>query len=213
MNGAHPRACPSCGARLPHDAPAGNCPRCLLDLGLDLGADGREMPELPRLFGGYELLEEIARGGMGVVYRARQVELNRVVAVKLLLHGPFADPSFVRRFRAEAQAAAGLQHPNIVAIHEVGEQDGCEFFSMDFVDGQSLSALVREHPLPAAVAARHLKAIAEAIHFAHQRGILHRDLRGYLGRLVFRKTLKSEGVTTKTSAGSLQSCGSPIART
>ncbi len=142
-----------------------------------MAEESSAVSDLPRLFGEYELLQEIARGGMGVVYRARQISLNRVVAVKMILHGPFAQPSFVKRFRAEAEAAAELQHPNIVAIHEVGEQDGCQFFSMDFVEGQSLAALVRDRPLAVETAARYLKTIAEAIEFAHQRGILHRDLK------------------------------------
>jgi eukaryotic-like serine/threonine-protein kinase len=130
-----------------------------------------------RYFGDYELLEEIAHGGMGIVYRARQLSLNRVVAVKMILAGPFATDEFIKRFQAEAQAAANLQHPNIVAIHEVGEHEGQHYFSMDYVEGQSLASLVRDGPLPAARAARYVQIIAEAIHYAHQRGILHRDLK------------------------------------
>ncbi|SPE56255.1 Serine/threonine protein kinase with WD40 repeats [Verrucomicrobia bacterium] len=169
--------CPRCGIPLTADAPEGNCPNCLLELGLDLVEEMEDPILLPRVFGDYELLQEIARGGMGVVYRARHVPLNRIVAVKMILHGPFADPSYVKRFRAEAEAVARLQHPNIVAIHEVGERDGCHFFSMDYVEGRNLSALIREQPLTAAAAAQQLKLIAEAIEFAHQRGILHRDLK------------------------------------
>jgi tetratricopeptide (TPR) repeat protein/tRNA A-37 threonylcarbamoyl transferase component Bud32 len=130
-----------------------------------------------RRFGDYELLEEIARGGMGVVYRARQVSLNRIVAVKTILAGQLASAADMERFRAEARAAASLQHPNIVAIHEVGEQDGQQCFSMDYIKGRNLAEVVREGPLPARQAARYLQTIAEAIHFAHQRGILHRDLK------------------------------------
>ena len=127
--------------------------------------------------GDYELLEEIARGGMGVVYRARQFSLNRIVAVKMMLSGQFASTAAVQRFRAEAESAANLHHPNIVAIHEVGEHDGQPYFSMDYVEGQDLGELVRERPLGAHQAARYLKTIAEAIHYAHQRGTLHRDLK------------------------------------
>lgn len=131
----------------------------------------------PRRFGDYELLDEIARGGMGVVYRARQLSLNRTVAVKMILSGAFANDEFIQRFRAEAEAAAGLQHPNIVAIHEVGQCDGQHYFSMDYVEGRNLAALTREKPLSAPRAAGYLRAIAEAIHYAHQRGTIHRDLK------------------------------------
>jgi outer membrane protein assembly factor BamB len=130
-----------------------------------------------QVFGDYELLEEIARGGMGVVYRARQVTLNRIVAIKMILAGRLASPEDVRRFYTEAQAAASLQHPNIVAIHEVGEQGGCHFFSMDYVEGKSLADLAREQPLPPVRAASYVKLIADAIDYAHQRGTLHRDLK------------------------------------
>jgi serine/threonine-protein kinase len=138
------------------------------------GAAGRAPA---RSFGDYEILEEIARGGMGVVYKARQVSLNRLVAVKMILSGQLASPDDVRRFRAEAEAAAHLRHPNIVAIHEVGEHQGQHFFSMDYVAGRSLSQLVREHPLAPEQAARYVKIVAEAIDYAHRHGILHRDLK------------------------------------
>jgi tetratricopeptide (TPR) repeat protein len=130
-----------------------------------------------RYFGDYELLDEIARGGMGVVFRARQTSLNRIVAVKMILGGHVAGEDEVKRFRTEAEAAANLHHPNIVAIHEVGAHDGLHYFSMDFVAGTSLAAMVRDHPLPATRAATYVRKIAEAIHYAHQQGILHRDLK------------------------------------
>lgn len=130
-----------------------------------------------RSFADYELLEEIARGGMGVVFKARQLSLGRTVAVKMILAGQFASDSEVRRFRMEAESAAGLQHPHIVAIHEVGEYHGQHFFSMDFVEGKSLAALCREGPFAAVRAARYLKQVAEAIEFAHRGGVLHRDLK------------------------------------
>jgi serine/threonine protein kinase/WD40 repeat protein len=130
-----------------------------------------------RYFGDYELLEEIARGGMGVVYRARQVKLNRLVAVKMILAGQLAGTAEVARFHAEAKAAANLQHPHIVAIHEVGEHEGQHYFSMDYVEGKSLADIVHENPLPARQAARYVQLIAGAIHYAHQHGTLHRDLK------------------------------------
>ena len=128
-------------------------------------------------FGDYELIEEIAHGGMGVVYRARQVSLERIVAVKMLLFGQFAGKAAFERFRAEAQTAAHLQHPNIVAVHEIGETDGQPYFSMDYVAGRNLAELVRDRPMPARQAAGYLRKIAHAVHYAHVHGVLHRDLK------------------------------------
>lgn len=130
-----------------------------------------------RVFGNYEVLEQIGQGGMGVVYRARQRGLGRVVALKLLLAGSRATEAEIKRFHTEAKAAATLKHPNVVAIHEVGEHEGQHYFSMNYVEGRSLAELIRRTPLPAARAARYAKIIAEAIHYAHERGILHRDLK------------------------------------
>ena len=130
-----------------------------------------------RYFGDYELLEEIGRGGMGVIYKARQVSLNRIVAVKMILAGQLAGGADIQRFHTEAEAAANLQHPNIVAIHEVGEHEGQHYFSMDYVAGTSLAEMVGEHPLPAKQAAGYVQTIAEAIHYAHEQGTLHRDLK------------------------------------
>src|SRR5262245_52063213 len=167
--------CRDCGTPLPGNAADRCCPACLLRLGLDETFVHGVGPV--RAFGDYELLEQIARGGMGVVYRARQVSLNRIVAVKMILAGQFASPAEVQRFRAEAEAAARLQHPNIVAIHEIRQHDGQHYFSMEFVEGRNLAEFLRHTPLPAKHAAKYLKAIAEAIHCAHQHGILHRDLK------------------------------------
>jgi WD40 repeat protein/tRNA A-37 threonylcarbamoyl transferase component Bud32 len=135
------------------------------------------VPETLRRFGDYELLEQLAVGGMGVVFKARQISLNRLVAVKMIRAGQLARAEDIRRFRTEAEAAANLKHPHIVAIHEVGEEEGRPFFSMDFIAGRSLAELARERPLEPARAARLVQTVAEAIAYAHGRGVLHRDLK------------------------------------
>jgi len=128
-------------------------------------------------FGHYELLEPIAKGGMGIVYKARQRNLNRIVAIKMILAGQFADQSDIDRFYAEAEAAAALSHPNIVAIHEIGEVSGQHFFSMDFIEGQSLSGLIQQNPVPPRRAAELMITISETMEFAHESGVVHRDLK------------------------------------
>jgi WD40 repeat protein/predicted Ser/Thr protein kinase len=186
---ADKRLCGKCGAELTDVGAERLCPACLLEGGLDAGSAATGKPTLPASsvsdsapttapasFGDYELLEEIGRGGMGIVYKARQASLDRTVAVKVLLSGRLAGPEFVQRFRTEAAAAASLQHPNIVAIHEVGFRAGQHFFAMDYVAGRSLAQITRDGPLPARRAAGYVKTIAEAIQYAHERGVLHRDL-------------------------------------
>jgi tRNA A-37 threonylcarbamoyl transferase component Bud32 len=128
-------------------------------------------------FGDYELVEEIARGGMGVVYKARQVKLDRVVAIKMILTGQFASEEDVRRFQTEAQAAANLRHANIVAIHDVGEHEEQAYFSMQYIEGQSLAELVRDEAIEPRRAAQYLATIADAVHYAHEKSTLHRDLK------------------------------------
>src|SRR5262249_55266287 len=130
-----------------------------------------------RFFGNYEILAEIGRGGMGVVYKARQTTLDRLVALKMILPGELASEDDLKRFRTEAEATARLQHPGIVRVHDVGEVDGKLFYSMDYIDGTSLSRSLVSGPLSGRAAARYLVAIARAIHHAHRHSILHRDLK------------------------------------
>ena len=148
-----------------------------------LGITPADMPrpdgQLPRIryVGDYELLAEIARGGMGVVYKARQVSLNRTVAVKMVLAGQLATKADHDRFHAEAQAAALLDHPNIVPVFEVGEHEGQHYFSMGYVDGQSLATRLAEGPLPPKEAAELVATVAEAVEYAHRHGVIHRDIK------------------------------------
>jgi tetratricopeptide (TPR) repeat protein len=130
-----------------------------------------------RAFGDYELLRELGRGGMGVVYQAWQTSLSRMVALKMILAGAHAGPEELARFRAEAEAVARLQHPNIVQIHEVGEQDGRPYFALEYVEGGSLHEKLASTPQPAREAAGLAETLARAVQYAHQRGIVHRDLK------------------------------------
>jgi serine/threonine-protein kinase len=135
------------------------------------------VPALPRDYGDYELLAELGRGGMGVVYKARQKNLGRLVALKMVLHGDLATSAERARFKSEAEVVARLKHPNIVAVHEVGEHDGQAFFTMPYVEGTTLARRAAEGPLAPAEAARLVALIARAVHHAHQHGVLHRDLK------------------------------------
>jgi hypothetical protein len=171
-----PALCQSCSAPLLHGSVAGVCPACLLT---GAGALTEAAPEpVLRQVGGYDLLERIGRGGMGVVYKARQRSLGRVVAVKMISAGELAAPEILRRFNLEAEAAARLQHPGLVGIHEVGEHDGLPYYSMEYVPGgKTLATLIAEKPLPVHAAAACLEKVARAVEHAHQHGVLHRDLK------------------------------------
>jgi WD40 repeat protein/tRNA A-37 threonylcarbamoyl transferase component Bud32 len=177
------------------EARRGVCPRCLLGglvrplppaekvweergSSIHLVLPDGTTAALPfRQVGDYDLLEEIGHGGMGVIFKARQKSLDRIVAVKLIRAGSLAKPADIARFRTEAAAAGRLQHPNIVAIYEVGEHAGQHFYSMEFVPGRSLAELLREGPLSPREASEVLHPVAEAIQFAHENGVLHRDLK------------------------------------
>src|SRR5688572_10435153 len=184
------RQCRGCGAEIKGDAPFGHCPRCLVTLGFSAATDPDAVPPSnpvfkARAFGDYQLLEQIGRGGMGVVYKARQVSLNRLVALKMVLDSQLGSPLAVRRFQIEAEAAARLHHPNIVPIYEIGEEEHQHFFSMKLIEGENLSqrmargefrappggqAKSNAHELQACVA-QLMATVARAVHYAHDRGV------------------------------------------
>jgi len=175
------RVCAKCGATVFADAPCGFCSVCLFRTGLgsldDEKDDAKEESRMQMEFGDYELLEEIGRGGQGVVYRARQKSLNRTVALKVIGLGRWASTPHLRRFRHEAESAARLEHPQIVPIYEIGERDGSCYFSMKFIEGGHLDEVVRRDPMSTRRAVELLVKIAHTVQFAHERGILHRDIK------------------------------------
>lgn len=180
MTSAPATTCAACGVALASSRlTGGHCSRCLFKITFsDEVEPPAEDDSAPwTRLSGCELYEEIGRGGMGVVYRAKQKALDRIVAVKVLLRAQFAGAEERERFHREAQAAARLHHPGIVGIFEVGEDDGVPWFSMEHIAGKSLEQLVREHPLEAHEAARCVRRIAEALQHAHEHGVLHRDLK------------------------------------
>src|SRR5947207_15821355 len=177
------RVCAECGATVFADAPQGVCSVCLFRTGpasLDNKDDEAFEPTIARMlkdFGDYELLQEIGRGGQGVVYRARQKSLNRIVALKVIGLAHWATEAHVKRFRMEAEAAASLNHPCIVPIYEVGERDGACYFSMGLVEGGQLDAVAKREPIPIRHAAELVAKLARTVHYAHEHGILHRDIK------------------------------------
>jgi serine/threonine protein kinase len=175
------RVCTKCGAQIFADSPRGLCSLCLFRTGLgsidDAGTAAVERDRMQMQFGDYDLLEEIGRGGQGVVYRARQKSLNRTVALKVIGLGQWSSAPHLRRFRRDAEAAASLEHPQIVPIYEIGESDGSCYFSMKFVEGGQLDQVLKRELMAPRQAAELLVKIARTVHFAHERGILHRDIK------------------------------------
>ena len=199
------RICRKCGAKIFSDAPEGLCARCVLKIALQMppegsvagvadpggmdkpsrgdataAPDGKKAARAAGMqgeLGDYELLEEIGRGGQGVVFRARQKSLNRTVALKVISLGQWASKAHLKRFRLEAEAAARLEHLGIVPIHEVGERDGQCYFSMKFVEGGQLDEVVRRTPISIRQAVELIAKVARTVHYAHEHGILHRDIK------------------------------------
>jgi serine/threonine protein kinase len=186
LPGQKTSVCPECGSpslaedRTPFQAdelpppPKADFPSSTISPVERVGAaEGAELP----IIGGYEILSELGRGGMGIVYRARQLSLGRVVALKMMLGGEYGGPELRLRFRKEAEAVARLQHPNIVQIHEVGEESGRPFFALEYVDGKSLAQHLAGAPLAPRPAALLLRTLAQAMQYAHERAVVHRDLK------------------------------------
>ena len=143
----------------------------------DLGNESGTKSATVSCFGDYEILGEVARGGMGIIFKARQLSLNRVVALKMILAGQLANDEDAQRFQTEAKAAAKLDHPNIVPVFEVGQQDGQAYFTMGYVEGQSLADLMADGPLSPRIAAELVTKVARAVDYAHSQGVVHRDLK------------------------------------
>jgi serine/threonine protein kinase/tetratricopeptide (TPR) repeat protein len=193
-----PNICRKCGAEIFADAPEGLCTACLFETGLNLllyesvagvadpGLDtgvslsAKKKSDRTKIFadfGDYELVDVIGRGAQGVVYRARQKSLNRTVALKVIGLGHWASDAHLKRFRREAESAASLDHSGIVPIYEVGERDGSCYFSMKLVEGGQLDEVIRHEPMPIRQAVELIAKIARTVHYAHEHGILHRDIK------------------------------------
>src|SRR4051812_34905519 len=178
--------CSRCGGDIEEDVSFRQCPRCLLNLGrsFDPLSEEERVPgcQKPAL-ADYELLDQLGRGGTGVVYRARQCSLDRFVALKVISAGEFASPASVARFRREAEAAAKLDHPNIVPIYEIGEHEATPYLVMRLVEGTNLAEGIHEFLSSRQAAGRErriaqlISLVARAVDYAHSRGVLHRDLK------------------------------------
>ncbi len=187
--------CPHCGVGLDADAPHGLCPSCLLEEGMKDPGDGLgsrppleatspvigfrppAASDLAQHFPQMEILELLGYGGMGAVYKARQVRLDRLVALKVLPSEAGRDPSFAERFTREARALARLSHPHIVGVHDFGEDEGLFYFIMEYVDGANLRRLLADGPLSPALALQIIPQICDALQYAHEEGIVHRDIK------------------------------------
>jgi serine/threonine-protein kinase len=168
--------CGQCGAEIPLDAPEGQCTRCLFDFALGLQSSFHPAGWIGEI-GGYELVEEVARGGMGIIYRARQIATGSEVAVKMMLPAVLASDSAKQRFRIEAEAAAALNHPNIIPIYEIGEHESTPFYSMKLIAGRNLAQCLNERIFTRMESVKLVATLAFAVNYAHQRRILHRDLK------------------------------------
>jgi len=194
--------CPQCGADLPPNAPKGVCPKCLIKLGLPTGADPEKAPEpnaqnpiptsatppagfippdpaqLAPKFPQLEIIELLGQGGMGAVYKARQKQLDRIVALKILPPQIEQTEAFAERFTREARSLAKLNHPQIVTLYEFGHTaDGLYYFIMEFVDGTDLRQVIRAGNLTSDQALAIVPQVCEALHYAHNKGIVHRDIK------------------------------------
>jgi eukaryotic-like serine/threonine-protein kinase len=179
---SHPHLLPfvDCLSALDSFAPQSVAPEfaeTMIVVGSSMSQPARSTPVPPIRFGNYDLLGEVGRGGMGVVYKARHRDLNRIVALKMILASDWASVETIGRFQAEARAVARLRHRNIVGIHEVGEEVGRHFFAMDFVEGESLAKVISRGPMAPERAARWMVSIAEAVEHLHSQGLIHRDLK------------------------------------
>jgi len=181
--------CPSCGKLLEPSAPKGLCQECLLKAGFPTGTEAvtggagesrfvaPSVEEVRKLFPHLEVIELIGRGGMGAVYKARQKELDRLVALKILPPGIGDDRAFADRFVREAKALANLNHPNIVTLYEFDQADGLYYFMMEFVDGVNLRQLLQAGRLAPREALAIVPQICDALQYAHDQGIVHRDIK------------------------------------
>src|SRR5437868_13672512 len=209
------RSCGKCGSRIVADALQGFCGLCLFKTGLGPLGEGDESFEsspvaMPTDFEDYELLKEIGRGGQGVVYRARQKSLNRTVALKVIGVGHWASEAHLRRFRLEAEAAASLNHPSIVPIHEIRQRHDCCYYSMNLVEGGQLDEVVKRQAISIRRAVELIAKLARTVNYAHEHGILHRDIKPgnvlldkegepHLTDFGLARLVETEGTVTRTT--------------